>query len=161
MPSNYEQHRMSILNSIYETADITLIADALLRNCPDDEGDSPLPPQLYGNARQIEVIQYIRLTIENDSFDFVESTDERVDNAGLGPALFNMLVAMYVRWSRLWKRKNPEPLPVYSRAPVFSSEPSARATSWHEDARMSHLLRKLQRVNGHLEAPTKLGAVEF
>jgi hypothetical protein len=108
MSSNYEQHRMSILNSIYETADITLIAAALLRNCPADKGDSPLPPQLYGNARQIEVIQYIRLTIENDSFDFVESTDERVDNAGLGPALFNMLVAMYVRWSRLWKRENPE-----------------------------------------------------
>jgi hypothetical protein len=157
MPSNDEQHRMSILNSIYKTADITLIANALLRNCPSDEGDSPLSPQLYGNARQIEVIQYIRLTIENDCFDFVESTDERVDNAGQGPALFNMLVAMYVRWSRLWKRKNPEPSPSSSRAPVISSVPSALATSWNEDGRMSHLLRKLQRVNGHLEAPTKMG----
>ena len=148
MSATYEQHRMSILNSIYETADIALIAHALLSNCPDDEGDSPLPPQLYGNARQIDLIQYIRLTIENDSFDFVESTDERVKNAGRGPALFNMLVAMYVRWSRLWKRENPEPSPDSSSAPVFSSEPSYRATSWHEAGRMSHLLSKLQRVNG-------------
>ena len=108
MSSNYEQHRMSILNSIYETADITLIADALRRNCPVDEGYSPLSPQLYGNARQIEVMQYIRLTLDNVCFDFVEDTDERVKNAGPGPPLFNMLVAMYVRWSRLWKRENPE-----------------------------------------------------
>jgi hypothetical protein len=93
MPSNDEQHQMSNLNSIYITADITLIANALLRNCPSDEGDSPLPPHLYGNAHQIEVIQYIRLTIENDCFDFVESTDERVANAGQGPALFNMLAS--------------------------------------------------------------------
>jgi hypothetical protein len=94
-----------------------------------DPSLSHMPADIWGSDAQIEVLQYIRGCVTNDTWDFVEDADERVNVAVPGTHLFNVIVAMYRKWSRLWKRANPEHSPDSSYASASSSRASSRASS--------------------------------
>jgi hypothetical protein len=124
------QERMTVLNDMTPYLSLMQLGAVITHNCPDPDPEegSPMPAHIYGSDAQIEVIQYIRGSITNDTWDFVEDADERVAGAGLGPPLFNLIVAIYKKWSRHWKVENPEHSPESSSA---SSRASSRASS-HE-----------------------------
>jgi hypothetical protein len=131
---------MTVLNDMTPYLSLMQLGGVISDNCPDpdlDEG-SPMTAAVYGSRAQIECIQRIRGSIQNDSWDFVEIAEEMIADAGPGPPLFNVIVAMYTKWSRHWKVENPEPPPDSSYASVSSSRASSRTPQPHPFVSQGH-----------------------
>jgi hypothetical protein len=69
---------------------------------------------------------------------FERIAEEMIADAGPGPPLFNMIVALYKKWSRHWKVENPEPSPDSSYESVSSSRASSRTPQSHPLVSQGH-----------------------
>lgn len=131
----------TLFDDMSEYLNLGDIAWLLTENCLDPS-ISDMPRDIWGSDAQIEALQYIRGCVTNDTFDSVDAADDMVNVDVSGTHLFNVIVAMYRKWNRLWKRANPEhsPEPSYAfprvprpHPPVHqrhSASPGPRQSPW-------------------------------
>ena len=104
----------TMIDDYYERLGTAGMARVLIDSIPQDiDVNGTHDQHIFGTPEQCDIMAQILTTVSNQYHDSVDNSDAMVAAEMLNDPLFrpvfvNMILAMYQKWSALWKQENPE-----------------------------------------------------